>query len=46
MKRSGERGKGEFKAITWDEAIASLKTPLKDLSSALFSYASERERAH
>src|SRR5437868_1412031 len=29
MKRSGERGKGEFKAVTWDEAIGAAAEGLK-----------------
>jgi anaerobic selenocysteine-containing dehydrogenase len=36
MKRSGERGKGEFKAISWDEALVGLGTHLNDRSSTLF----------
>ncbi len=37
MKRSGERGKGEFKAITWDEAISTVEEHLaKQRANVLF----------
>src|SRR5437588_5489591 len=34
MKRSGARGSGEFKPVTWDEAIAELVGKLDALSAA------------
>ena len=34
MKRTGTRGAGEFKAITWDEAIAELTGQLDTLAAA------------
>ena len=34
MKRTGERGSGQYKAVTWDEALAELKSKLDDLATA------------
>jgi anaerobic selenocysteine-containing dehydrogenase len=34
MKRKGERGSGEWEAITWDEAIQTVATKLTDLRDA------------
>ena len=32
LKRSGDRGSGQFKKISWDEAVATLSDKLKNLS--------------
>jgi anaerobic selenocysteine-containing dehydrogenase len=34
LKRSGQRGAAQFKEITWDDALAELKTQLDTLASA------------
>ena len=31
LKRSGKRGEGRWQSITWEEALASLTTPLREL---------------
>jgi anaerobic selenocysteine-containing dehydrogenase len=34
LKRSGQRGASQFKEVTWDEALADLKSQLDNLASA------------
>src|SRR5262249_44396187 len=34
LKRTGERGSGEYQAITWDEAIAEVTSKLDTLAAA------------